>query len=405
MIKLYEKNSFMKECGAEVVSCEVKENKVYIKLNQSIFFPEEGGQHADAGILEYSENGELKQVKVIDGQIKTANTVNGQNKGVQEEIIYEVESEIQVGIKVLCKLDWTHRYDKMQNHSGEHILSGLINDKFGFNNIGFHLSDEGPVSLVVDGSLIKEQVAELEIEANKVIYENLPIVDTYPSKEELANISYRSKIDIDGQVRLITIGEGERIVDICACCAPHVARTGEIGILKVINIMKAKGGTQISILCGRRALEYINHNLETLNTVANAFSTHPDNVPQIVEGLKNENIKLKSELSDYKEKGIIAAIISKQVGRCAFSNEELSAQNMKNIFNVLVENNEGYVGLFVGNDNDGYRYYAGGQGLNAKELAGKMREKLGAKGGGSEEMIQGKIDSKQSEIEEFWSSL
>lgn len=389
MIKLYEKQSFLKECEAIVTECYKKEDKVYIKLNQSIFFPEEGGQYADTGVLEYDG----KTVKLLDGQI-----VNG-------EIIYQIENEIPSGTAVLCKLDWATRFDRMQNHSGEHILSGLIHSKYGFNNIGFHLSDDAMVTLVVDGVLTREQVMELEQEVNSVIYANLQITDSYPDKEELANISYRSKIEIDGQVRLITIGEGENIVDVCACCAPHVSKTGEIGILKVTGVMKSKGGVQISILCGRRALEYINHNLDLLNSMAGAFTTHPDNVPGIVDNLKKECMEVKSQLSEYREKGIIDSIEANPETKCIFGDSELSAQNMKNIFNALVEKCQGYVGVFAGDDVAGYRYYAGGNGMDARELAKLMREGLGAKGGGSSEMIQGKTESEKTSIEQFWSTI
>lgn len=389
MIKLYEKQSFLKECEAIVTECYKKEDKVYIKLNQSIFFPEEGGQYADTGVLEYDG----KTVQLLDGQI-----VNG-------EIIYQIENEIPSGTAVLCKLDWATRFDRMQNHSGEHILSGLIHSKYGFNNIGFHLSDDAMVTLVVDGVLTREQVMELEQEVNSVIYANLPITDSYPDKEELAIISYRSKIEIDGQVRLITIGEGENIVDVCACCAPHVSRTGEIGILKVTGVMKSKGGVQISILCGRRALEYINHNLDLLNSMAGAFTTHPDNVPGIVDNLKKECMEVKSQLSEYREKGIIDSIEANPETKCIFGDSELSAQNMKNIFNALVEKCQGYVGVFAGDDVAGYRYYAGGNGMDARELAKLMREGLGAKGGGSSEMIQGKTESEKTSIEQFWSTI
>ncbi len=396
MEKLYEKQSFLRECKSTVIYCEKENDEVYIKLDKSIFFPEEGGQYADTGILELldsNENSTGIAVKLLDGQIRDG------------KIIYKVENEIQLGTAVLCKLDWSNRFDRMQNHSGEHILSGLIHNTYGFNNIGFHLSDDDMVTLVVDGVLTREQVMELETRVNSVIYDNVPILDSYPSKEELDSISYRSKIEIEGQVRLITIGEGDDIIDICACCAPHVARTGEIGILKVTGVTKMKGGTQISILCGRRALEYINHNLGTLNQLANAFTTHPDNMPGIVENLKNECIQVKSQLSDYKEKGIIDSIITNPDNRCIFGEGSLSAQNMKNIFNALTDNCKGYVGIFAGSDEDGYRYYAGGNGLNAKELANLMREKIGAKGGGSEEMIQGKTDAAKSQIQQFWATI
>jgi len=396
MIKLYEKQSKLKECEATVVDCYVNNGEVYIKLDESIFFPEEGGQYADTGVLEYCDSADasvVHSVRLLDGQIEN------------NEIIYQVSDEIPIKTKILCKLDWNKRFDRMQNHSGEHILSGLINREYGYNNVGFHLSDDDMVTLVVDGALTREQVAELESKVNAVIYQNYPITDTYPTKEELANISYRSKIEIDGQVRLITIGNEIQTIDICACCAPHVARTGEIGILKVTGVMKVKGNTQISILCGRRALEYINHNLDTLSQLANAFTTHADNVPGIVDNLKNENIELKSQLSDYKEKVIIEDIISNPDNRCIFTKEQLSAQNMKNIFNTLIQHCAGYVGIFAGTDDAGYRYYAGGKGLDARELAKVMRENLGTKGGGSEEMIQGKAESTREAILQFWKQL
>ena len=389
MIKLYETQSFLKECNTTVESCTENEGVVYIKLKESIFFPEEGGQYADTGVLEYAD----KCVNLIDGQI------------VDGEIIYQISEMIPEGTTVLCKLDWNKRFDRMQNHSGEHILSGLINSKYGFNNIGFHLSDDEFVTLNMDGVLTKEQVMELEKEVNSIIYANVPITDSYPSKEELANITYRSKIEIDGQVRLITIGDEKQTYDICACCAPHVARTGEIGILKITGVSKAKGGVLISILCGRRALEYINHSMDTLNALAGSFTTHPDNVPGIVENLKKECQELKAELSDYKERGLIDAIKANPLKNYVITADSLSPQNMKNVFNTLVDNCQGYVGVFVGTDEDGYRYYAGGKDCDAKVLSGLMREKLGAKGGGSSDMIQGKADTNAGSIEEFWNNI
>ena len=390
--KIYEKQSYLRECTAVVTECMEENGKVYIKLDKTIFFPEEGGQYADTGSLTAGD----RIVRILGGELL------GSASETEPDIRYIADGKIEVGTDVLCKLDWNVRFDRMQNHSGEHILSGLIHSRYGYNNVGFHLSDDEPVTLALDGVLEPEQVRELEKEANKIIYANLPITDSYPSKKELETIDYRSKIEIKGQVRLITIGEGEDTVDICACCAPHVAYTGSIGIIKILSAVRFKGGTQLSILCGRRALEYIVHSIDNLNDVARGFSTHPDNVPKLVAGLKEENAELTAKVATLTENAIIDNVKSGLYNRCVFTDMDLSAANMKNIYNALTELRSGYVGLFVGDDERGYRYYCGGNGLDAGALGMKMREELGAKGGGSSDMIQGKTGAVREEIEAFW---
>lgn len=408
MNKIYETQSYTKTISTTVTSYIEENGKHYITFEDSIFFPEEGGQYADTGVI--TANG--KEIKLLGGEfIKSASAVSTDNPDgravlstAETSIRYMVSEQIDTGTSVECVLDWDIRYSRMQNHSGEHIMSGLIHNKYGLENIGFHLSDDGPVTLTMNGVLSYEQVIEIESAANEIIYANMPITDSYPAKEELKAIDYRSKIDIDGQVRLITIGDETRTVDICACCAPHVKRTGEIGIIKVISVINSKGGIQISILCGKRALEYINHQQNTLNSIAQSLSTHADNVPGLVLSHIEEISRLKSELSELREKEYLISVSSMAADdkHLIFSSDELSALNMKNIFNALTSRFDGFVGVFVGNDTDGYRYYAGSRDNDSKELAGRMREELGAKGGGSSEMIQGKINASRDAITEFW---
>ena len=393
--KIYERDSYITELSTVVTDCYEEDEKVYIKLKETIFFPEEGGQYADRGTIMFDN----VTVNVINGELL------GSASETETDIRYEVDGKIDEGTTVLCKLDWPTRFDRMQNHSGEHILSGLIHSSFGYDNIGFHLSDDEAVTLVVSGMLDGAQIRELEKQANMIIYKNLPITDSYPSKDEIKDIEYRSKIDIAGQVRLITIGDENETVDVCACCAPHVKQTGAIGIIKIISLTKFKGGTQLSILCGRRALEYIEHNIDNLEIVARGFSTHADNVPKLVESLKNENMMLNSKIAELTEKIIVEDIKAGVYDKCIFTDMELSAANMKNIYNEFISLRDGFVGLFVGDDERGYRYYAGGKDMDAKILARKMREELDAKGGGSAEMIQGKVNVTPDRINEFWKSL
>ena len=393
--KVYEKQSYCREIQTVVTDCTVENESVYIKLGKSIFFPEEGGQYADTGTLTYED----KTVQLLDGELL------GAAREGDTDIRYRVSEAIPTGTSVLCKLDWEKRFDRMQNHSGEHIISGLLHSHFGYNNIGFHLSDDEPVTLLVDGALTPEQAAAIEEESNRIIYENLPIRDSYPKQEDLAGIDYRSKIEIGGQVRLITIGQEDKIVDICACCAPHVSHTGAIGLIRILSVTRAKGGTQLGILCGRRAWAYVDHNLRILQEVARDFSTHTDNVSARIGDLKAENAALRIRVDEMVEEGIIRDIRDGRYDRCVFANAELSPVNMKRIYNALTTLREGYVGLFAGSDEKGYRFYAGGAGLDARSLATAMREGLGAKGGGSREMIQGALFCGREQIEAFWNSV
>ena len=389
--KIYEKQSYLRELTTVVTENTCEDGHIYVKLKETIFFPEEGGQYSDTGVLVYGD----KKVNVIKGELI------GNASESETDIRYLVDSEIPVGSEVRCELDWDQRFSRMQNHSGEHIVSGLIHNLHGYNNIGFHLSDDEPVTLTVDGKLTAEQIRNIEIKANEAIYEDLPITDSYPVKSELSSIDYRSKIDIAGQVRLITIGDPAAPLDICACCAPHVLRTGSIGIIKIISSASVKGGTQLSILCGKRALEFTEKNIDNLESMAKNFSTHRDNVPDLVANLRDENRILKNRLSEAVERSILSEINDDGPG-CIFTDIELSPVSMKNIFNELVLRKKGYVGIFSGNDENGYMYYAGGRDLDARELAAAMRVKLSSKGGGSAGMIQGRTSSSQDEISGFW---
>lgn len=400
MNKLYEKNSYLKECAMKVLSLDFSDDKYMITVDQSIFFPEEGGQYADTGLLYIEElpggyDGPLKvgdTSKLLDGQI---------SDGI---VRYYVDVALPQGCLVKGILDWDKRFMRMQNHSGEHVLTGVIHNEYGFNNVGFHLSDDGLVTLDLDGSLSYDQVIEMEILANEAVYKNYPIKDTYPDKQQLNDIQYRSKIEIEGQVRLITVGDEETTVDVCACCAPHVRSTGEIGIIKVISVINYKKGIQIGILCGSRALEYINNEHSMMTSISRMLSTSPENVERIVKSQIDEIAGLKISLSAAIENSLIREIeeMGEDCVGCIFTNENLTANNMKNIYNVLVERINGNVGIFVGDDESGYRYNAGGRGVDATILGKLMRDKLSAKGGGSSEMIQGRVNATKESIIDFF---
>lgn len=377
--KLYDLDAYQREFDAEVVSCEKTEQKdgiVYqVILNQTLFFPEEGGQSPDKGNID--------GVKVLDVQIK------------KDVITHTLEQPLTVGAKVHGIIDWKHRFYNMQQHSGEHIFSGTVHSKFGFNNVGFHLSDN-IVTMDFDGVLTAEQVNEIEYRVNEVITENLPVEVTFPSKEELAALDYRSKIEIEGQVRIVTIPG----VDVCACCAPHVKHTGEIGMLKVMSLSNYKGGVRISILCGFRALLAFRQKSEIISVISGSLSANQELLPDLVEKLKNSNQDLKYRLAEVKQKLMaekIAEIPAEQKHVILFETD-IDIPVMRNVINELTASHTGICGIFVGTEEEGYQFIIGSSTSDCREIAALLREKVGARGGGSAAMIQGSVKAKEQEL-------
>ena len=428
MRKIYETDSYIKEYETVVTaSGKLDDGRYYVELDESIFFPEEGGQNADTGTLSIVNTGNGKEAgpaaqdmaentitpEAGESCIKLTEGIIRRGDAVHDDLIrYIVDKPVEAGSRVLCRLDWDDRYDRMQNHSGEHILTGVIHNRYGFDNVGFHLSDTGFVTLDLNGAITYEDVIEAEKEANRAIYANLTIKDCYPAKDELKDIDYRSKIDIEGQVRLIVIGgmtdsSYSDCLDVCACCAPHVARTGEIGIIKVISVISWKGGIRISMLCGRRALEYINREHDLLTETARALSTEAVNVPSMVEQHKKEIAELKYRVNEILKQTITDRIMNADGDemRLVFVDSDYHADIMKDIYNTLTGKYEGYVGIFAGDDGHGYRYNAGSRDHDSRELAAGLKERFGAKGGGSPQMIQGRISAPEEEIREYFNLL
>lgn len=377
--KLYDLDAYAVEFNATVLSCEeiqLEGRKAYqVILDQTLFFPEEGGQSPDKGTI--------NKVQVLDVQIKG------------DVITHTLEKPVEVGVVVQGIIDWNHRFSNMQQHSGEHIFSGLVNKRFGYDNVGFHLSDQ-IVTMDFNGVLTAEEAADIEFAANEVIIKNLPVQVTFPSKEELSDMNYRSKIEIDGQVRIVTI-EG---VDVCACCAPHVKQTGEIGMLKILNMQNYKGGVRISILCGFRALEEYRQKTVVLSELTSSLSANQDTLVEAVTKLKNMNQSLKTELAVAKQEYMEAKLkeIPKNQENVYLFENNLDPQVMRNTVNQLVREHTGICGIFTGDDEEGYRYIIGSTTQDARTVATMLKEKFGAKGGGSAAMVQGSVVAKRETI-------
>lgn len=280
-IALYDDDAYATDFTATVVAAEGE--RVY--LDRTLFFPEQGGQKCDRGTLLINGGSyDVADVQIRDGVI-------AHRVALEEGAALSVKE----GDAASGHVDWTHRFDFMQNHSGEHILSGTAHRLYGCDNVGFHLT-ENEMTLDFSKLLTPEEIAALEREANAAVYADKEIVVSYPSEEEAAAIDYRSKKEIVGRLRIVTI-EG---VDICACCAPHVHRTGEIGFIKVMKIMKNKGGTRLKVVCGWRAYDFLTSEYRILHEASDMLSTSTENVPDRIRRFKDEIYALKGEIKGLK---------------------------------------------------------------------------------------------------------
>jgi alanyl-tRNA synthetase len=282
----------------------------------------------------------------------------------------------------------------MQQHSGEHIFSGLVYKNYGYTNVGFHLSDQ-IVTMDFNGPLTTEQIAELEWEVNRVIASDVEIKATYPTKEELAQMEYRSKKEIDGAIRIVEIAG----YDLCACCAPHVARTGEIGGFKIQSVQNYKGGVRISFLCGFRALAEAGKKAQILSELTGILTTNQEQLADNVQKLKAKNQELQYQLNLAKQ-GLMELKL-KQIPKdqkdVLLFEEDLDAAVMRNAVNHLMEVHEGICGIFV-MEGTGYKFIIGSKNIDCRQIATLLREKLGARGGGSQAMIQGSLQGEKEQI-------
>ena len=377
--KLFYQDSYMKKFIATVQSCEQAGQFYKVVLDRTAFFPEGGGQSGDIGFL--------NEARVFDTHEK------------EGKIYHYTDAPLETGTEVKGVLDWRERFIRMQQHSGEHIVSGLMNKRYGLDNVGFHLGKEN-VTMDFNGGITKEQMKELEYLANEAVFKNIAIQTLCPSAEELKNMIYRSKIEIEGQVRIIKI-EG---YDSCACCAPHLAGTGEIGLIKLTNIQNYKGGVRISMLSGFRALADYNEKETSVKNISVSMSSKENEVFESVEHLKEEKHALKNELGKLQSQLLSyrAKEIEQGTKAVCLIEHELTGNEPRELMNLILERGIGICGVFAGNDESGYRYVIGSRTQDTRPAAKLLNEKFGGRGGGKPEMVQGSLIGEGSEIYNYF---
>lgn len=379
--KIFETRGDVYQTDAVVTDCQATEGGFAVTLDQTVFFPGGGGQEADVGTI----NG-ISVIKL---------------KEVGQDVVHILPYPLEVGQSVKCELDVDTRVRRMQNHGGEHIVSGIVNRKYGFNNVGFHMGADD-ITIDFDGVLDRDQLCEIERLANAAIIEDRPINVFFPTPSELEKLEYRSKKALSGRVRIVEIDGFDR----CACCAPHLPRTGMVGLIKILDFIHYKGGIRVHLLCGLDALDDYHRRYTASAEISTLLSTPQNEISSAVNRLHEENGQLRGEVGELRRKLLTlrADAVSETEGNiCLF--EDTDANGMRHLFNLCVEKCGGVCAVFSGDDSAGYKFIAGSKTQNARDLIPLMRDALSARGGGKSEMIQGSCEATREKIEEFFLGL
>ena len=344
--KLFYEDSHMITFSAVVKACEKVGDYYEAVLDRTAFFPEGGGQYADTGYID--------GVKVLDAH---------ERDGV---IYHKTEKELTVGKQVEGAIDWEERFSKMQHHSGEHIVSGLVNSIYGYDNVGFHMGKDA-VTMDFNGVLTKEQLKEIEKKANEAVVKNLDIQVLYPSKEELSEINYLSKIEIEGQVRIVIVPG----YDTCACCAPHVKKTGEIGLIKLIGMQNYKGGVRVSMLCGFRAIADYEAKTESTKRISVMLSAKEEEIVDEVARLKEEVALQKRRVAEMQQKLLQYKVneLPKNEALIVLFESDSSGDAPRELANLLLTRGTEVAAVFAETDTNQYRYVIGSKTMDVRPLA------------------------------------
>ena len=378
--KLFYEDSHLKAFTAAVTGCNPAEGGFAVTLDATAFYPTGGGQPCDLGTL----NG----VRVLD--------VREQG----EEIVHLCASPLETGSIVTGVIDWDRRFDHMQQHSGEHIVSGLIHGKYGYHNVGFHMGSE-LVTIDFDGPLSWEQLLEIEQEANEIIWENRSVKCWYPDPETLSHIRYRAKKALKWPVRIVEFPGA----DICACCGTQVQQTGEIGLVKFVSCIRFKEGVRIEMASGRRAMQLFGGIFEQNRQVSQTFSAK---ILETGEAAKKFSIQLAQE--KYRaaglQKRVFAAIAASYAGRerVVRFEDDLTPGGVRELADAIAEQVKTAV-VLSGSDEAGYSICILSKTGDTRELGRAVNAQLHGRGGGKPGAFQGSVQASRREIEEFFNGI
>lgn len=376
MKKLYYDSAYTRTFEAKVLSCTDGKKGYEVVLDQTAFFPEGGGQPYDTGVL-----GDVNVTAVHE---------------VKGEIIHYTDAPLPVGETVTGEIDWERRFRNMQGHSGEHLVSGLIHAKYGYDNVGFHMGSE-EITIDLNGLLEWEDLLEIEKKANRIIWENREVYAGFPSAEELEKIDYRSKKELSGEIRIVSIPGG----DTCACCGTHVKTTGEIGLVKFLSMIHYKGGVRISLLCGEKAVMDYEKKRDELQKISVLLSAKAGKTADAVDKMKNELMMTQAKLSEMSRKlmKIEADQLEDGNERICWLRDGYDMTELRHFVNFALEEKKRETVLALSESvNGGFSYVLGSQSEDMRALSKELNGELSGRGGGSSQMAQGTFFAKKEEL-------
>ena len=376
-VRLYYENAFMQDFTAAVESCQAVKNGFAVILDRTAFYPEGGGQPADRGTLD--------GVPVTDVQEKD---------GV---IVHTCAGPLSVGQQVRGVIDWARRFDHMQQHSGEHIISGLLCSTFHCDNVGFHMGAD-VVTIDYNALITWEQALEVERRANAYIWADHPIRIWYPSAEELAALPYRSKKELTGAVRITEFPGADR----CACCGTHVSSSGQVGLLKLLSCQKFRDGVRLELLCGQRALDCLAAGWEQARQIGQALSVKPQSAFAAVSRLQEELLSLKEKAARLEEADFAhIAAQYRGAGSVLHIAEPLDGDGARRLCDAIAKAAGGRCAVFAGQDGD-YRYAVIESGGDLRQFIKDMNNALHGRGGGRDGFAQGSAACTAEEVRAFF---
>ncbi len=378
--KLYYENVMEREFRGTVTQCRSGKKGYEIALDRTLFYPEGGGQPFDTGIL---GDAKVLEVHERDG-----------------EVWHCTDRPLEVGSSVQGVIDWERRFDLMQQHSGEHLVSGVIHRRYGYDNVGFHMGAD-VITIDLSGMLTDADLAEVEREVNRIIWEDRRTKIFCPSEDERKKLDYRSKKELKGWVRLVEFPGA----DLCACCGLHVESTGQIGLVKFLSVQKFHEGVRIEMLSGRRAVEYFNDIDRQNHRISVQLSAKPRETAQAVQRLAEENFRLRGKVMRMEEQLFTRkAQECRDAGDVLLFEKDLDADGVRRLAAAVMETCRGRCAVFSGNDTEGYKYAIGEKEGNLREFVKEMNPALNGRGGGKPFFVQGSVRASRKEIEQYYRS-
>ena len=378
--KLYYEDAHMRTFSARVLSCESTERGYEVILDATAFYPEGGGQASDTGTL----NG----IRVKDTR----------ERG--DAVVHFCEAALEAGTEVEGILDWEPRFHRMQQHSGEHIVSGIIHRHWGYHNVGFHMGSD-IITIDFDGVIPAEELPSLEAEANSAVWQNLAVKCWYPGEEELPSVFYRTKRALPWPVRIVQVPG----FDSCACCGTHVKATGEIGLIKLFSVMGFRGGTRMEMSCGSSALKLLNAAYEQNRQVSQAFSAKIGETGAAARRMNEVEAQLKYRIVGL-EKRIFTGIADSCAGKgdVVHFEENLDNTAVRDLADAIAESCGGTAAVFSGSDEAGYAFCLVTRNGDLRTLGKEMTKALNGRGGGKPIFQQGRVQAPKAEIEAFFAT-